>query len=200
MSQRHDTRTTTALLNGLRDSSDENAWRQLTDRCCPIMRMVAVRLGVPDAEVEDVVQTTMVAFVEAWRRGQYDRARGRLCAYLVTILRSRIIEFQRQAARRGASRGDSALIDLPPLTEVEQLWMDERHKRLLTVALEQLRQDGVEEQSIQAFELYALRGTDADAVAAMLSMSRESVYDAKYRLSRRLQPIMARLDELYEDA
>lgn len=194
------TRTTTALLNGLRDPCDASAWRELTDRCCPIMRAVAVRLGVADADLDDVIQTTLVTFVESWRRGQYDRARGRLSNFLVTILRSRILDLQRRQWRRAGARGGSALVDLPSVVEVERLWMDERQKRLLVVALEELRRGGVEEQSLQAFELYALRGSDADEVAAMLSVSREHVYDTKYRLSRRLRPIMARLGELYEDA
>lgn len=194
-----DARTTTALLKGLSDPSDESAWSELTDRCCPILRSVAAGLGVPPAEVDDVVQTTLVTFLESWRRGQYDRGRGRLCAFLVTILRSRIIELQRRLSRRAERRGDSAMVELPPVAEVERLWMDERRRHLLSVALDQLRRDGVAEQSLQAFELYAVRGTDVDEVASRLAMSRENVYDAKYRMSRRLQPILARLDELYED-
>lgn len=200
MTESANIRTTTALLNALRDPRDESAWRELTDRCCPIMRAVAMRLGVRPEDVDDVVQNTLMRFIETWRRGEYDRERGRLSAFLVIILRSRIVELHRCRARQGEVRGDSALIELPPVIEVERLWMHERQKRLLAVAIEQLRHDGIEEQSIEAFELYALRGTDPGEVATRLSMSRESVYDAKYRLSRRLQPIMARLDELYEDA
>jgi hypothetical protein len=30
-------------------------------------------------------------------------------------------------------------------------------------------------------------------------MTREEVYNAKYRITRRLQPIVARLDQTYED-
>lgn len=200
MASSPNSRTTTALLNGLRDPSDESAWRELTERCCPIMRAVAARLGVPSAELDDVVQTSLAVFVESWRRGQYDRERGRLSTFLVTILRSRIIDLQRRIALRGEKRGDSAIIGLPPIAETERLWMDARRIHLVHQALDQLRRDGMEEQSLQAFELYALRGADANEVAAQLSMSRENVYDVKYRLSRRLQPILAQLDELYEDA
>lgn len=192
-------RTTTALLNGLRDLSDETAWRELTDRCAPILRGVAKRMGVSAADLDDVVQTTLVVFVEAWRRGQYDRARGRLRNYLITILRSRVVDLQRRIASRAETGGESVLNGLPGVDETERIWMNERRARILEGAFEQLRRDGVEEQSLQAFELYALRRTDADEVAAQLCMTRESVYDAKYRLSRRLQVIMARLDELYED-
>lgn len=199
MNHSPNTQTTTALLNGLCDPRDESAWKELTDRCCPIMRVVAERLGVAPSDVDDVVQATLVSFIDAWRRGQYDRTRGRLCAFLVMILRSRILDLQRRLAHHGTCRGDSALIELPPTDEVERFWMDERHHRLLAVALDQLRTEGVDRESLDAFELYALRGNGADEVAASLSISRERVYEAKYRVSRRIQPILTRLDELYED-
>lgn len=50
-----------------------------------------------------------------------------------------------------------------------------------------------------AFELFGVRGVDIGEVTASLGMTREEVYNAKYRVTQRLRPIVARLDELYED-
>ncbi|MFO0874060.1 MAG: sigma-70 family RNA polymerase sigma factor [Phycisphaerales bacterium] len=193
------THTTTALLDALREPGNDDAWRELCGRMIPIMRAVAFRMGALDADVGDLVQTTLVTFLEAWRHGQYDRTRGRLSTYLLTILRSRVIELQRRHARRAGMRGESALVEAPSAGEAERCWMDERQRVLFATALDRLRAQGVEERLLQAFDLYALRGVNAAEVGSRLGMTREDVYDAKYRVTRRLRPIVARLDELYED-
>jgi hypothetical protein len=83
--------------------------------------------------------------------------------------------------------------------DIGRIWMDERQNQILREALGTLRHEGADERMIEAFELYGLRGVDIGEVTSQLSMSREEVYNAKYRITRRLQPIVARLDELYED-
>jgi len=199
------TRTTTALLHGLQDPHNEAAWTALVERCAPIMRGVAIRMGLDGDDAEDLVQTALVTFVESWRRGQYDRSRGRLSSYLVTILRSRITEWRRGLARRAArapttrleSRSDAPAA--PDDAALEQLWAVERQQQILVTALATLRANGPDDRWVTAFELYAIGGADPSHVAAQLGMTREDVYNAKYRITRRLQSIVARLDELYED-
>lgn len=194
-------RTTTALLTALEDPRNDGAWSELLARCTPMMWRAAVRLGVPELEADDVVQSALARFLESWRAGQYDRARGRLSTYLLTILRSRAIDFLRGRPRtlpEPLGTGEDDLIG-PDLSQLDRVWVEERQRQILAAALVQLRHEGVEARSIDAFELYAVRGCDADAVAAQLSMTREDVYNAKYRITRRLQAIVARLDQLYED-
>lgn len=195
------TRTTTTLLRALREPGNEDAWRELMGRCTPIMRAVASQMGVQEEDLDDVVQTSLVSFLESWRRGQYDRTRGRLSAFLVTILRSRVIDLQRRRRREraevpGALDPEAEVADPETL---EHVWKNERRYQVLMIAMGQLREDGVEERTIEAFDLYALRGVDIAEVAARLGMSPSVVYKCKYRLSRQLRPIVARIDELYED-
>ncbi len=199
------TRTTTALLCGLGDPDNQLAWHQLVDRCAPIMRGVALRLGLDSVDADDLVQSALMTFLEAWRRGQYDRRRGRLSAFMVTILRSRIADWRRRSGRRHEMvpmrrLGDAAIDPPAPSTEdLEAIWSDERQGQILARALDRLRNEGVDERTITAFEMYAIRGITAERVAANLGLSRAEVYNVKYRLTRRLQPIVARLDEIFED-
>lgn len=191
-------RTTTALLDGLHDPGNSQAWEELDARCRPIMRAVARRMGLSDAEADDAVQAAMLQFLQAYRAGGYDRSRGRLGSFLVTILRSRAIDAQRREGRRR----DAAQIqsDTPmSVADTERIWMDERHNQLLRHAMQELRDAGADERMIAAFELFGLRGVSIADVTASLSMTREEVYNAKYRIAKRLQPIIARLDQLYED-
>jgi len=195
------TRTTTSLLNALNEPGNEEAWRELVDRCTPIMVGVARRMGVRDADLDDVVQTSLLAFLESWRGGQYERSRGRLSAFLVIILRSRVLDLRRrqQAQRERATATLDSDSEIPDPQTMERLWMDERRYQILLTALAQLRGEGVEERTIEAFDLYAVRGVSIAEVAGRLGMSHDEIYGAKYRVSRRLRPIVARIDEMYED-
>ncbi|MBX3360788.1 MAG: sigma-70 family RNA polymerase sigma factor [Phycisphaeraceae bacterium] len=192
-------RTTTALLHGLGEPGNSSAWEELDGRCRPIMLAVCRRMGLTHAEAEDAVQAAMVSFVEAYRQGKYDRERGRLSAFIITILRHRAIDRVRQARQRREANECAAGLEAMSEHEVERFWLDERQNQILREALAQLREGGTDERMIAAFELYGLRGVEIDEVIAQLGMSREEVYNAKYRVTKRLQPIVARLDELYED-
>ncbi|QYK48329.1 MAG: sigma-70 family RNA polymerase sigma factor [Phycisphaeraceae bacterium] len=192
-------RTTTALLHGLGEPGNSSAWEELDGRCRPIMLAVCRRMGLTHAEAEDAVQAAMVSFVEAYRQGKYDRERGRLSAFIITILRHRAIDRVRQARQRREANECAAGLEATSEHEVERFWLDERQNQILREALAQLREGGTDERMIAAFELYGLRGVEIDEVIAQLGMSREEVYNAKYRVTKRLQPIVARLDELYED-
>lgn len=192
-------RTTTALLHGLHDPANQEAWGELDARCRPIMVGVARRIGLTEAEAEDAVQATMVSFLRAYRGGQYSRERGRLSSFLITILRSRAIDTRRRALQHRAVAATVECIERLSQDDVSRLWLDERQNQMLRQAMEELRQDGADERMLSAFELFGIRGVAIGEVTARLGMTREEVYNAKYRITRRLQPIVARLDELYED-
>ncbi|MBK7404329.1 MAG: sigma-70 family RNA polymerase sigma factor [Phycisphaerales bacterium] len=192
-------RTTTALLNGLRDPANASAWEELDGRCRPIMIGVARRMGLTQSEAEDAVQAAMVNFFEAYRADKYDRARGRLSGFILTILRSRALDLRRQVHGRHEVHASADSVDQMSDADLERLWLDERQGQILRQAMEELQASGADERMLAAFELYGLRGVDISEVTTRLGMSREEVYNAKYRITRRLQPIVARLDELYED-
>lgn len=194
-----DERTTTALLNGLHETGNDQAWLDLDARCRPIMLAVARRLGLRDTEAEDVVQSAMTNFVQAYRQGKYQRERGRLSAYLVTILRSRAMDHWRRNNRHEVGGADGVQSDQLSDAQVTRIWFDERQNQLLRQALDELRDHGADEGMLSAFELFGIRGVDIGEVTRRLGMTREEVYNAKYRITQRLRPIVARLDDLYED-
>jgi RNA polymerase sigma factor (sigma-70 family) len=192
-------RTTTALLAGLHDPGNASAWEELDGRCRPIMLGVCRRMGLTQAEAEDAVQAAMTNFFEAYRSGKYDRSRGRLSGFILTILRSRALDLRRRVRRRKEVNASLCALEQLSEAELENIWLDERQSQILREAMEELEDSGADRRMLAAFELYGLRGVEINEVTARLGMSREEVYNAKYRITRRLQPIVARLDELYED-
>ena len=192
-------RTTTALLHGLHDPGNAAAWEEFDGRCRPLMVGVARRLGLSAEEAEDAAQAAMISFLKAYRAGQYDRTRGRLSAFVITILRSRAIDLRRRVRNRPDAGQAPDRFEQLVEADIERLWIDERQNQILRQAIDVLRADGADDRMLEAFELYGVGGVDIAQVTCRLGMTREAVYNAKYRITRRLQPIVARLDELYED-
>lgn len=194
------TQTTSSLLFGLGEPNNDSAWRALYERCAPIMAAVAKRMRTPPDAIPDLVQSSLLEFLQAWRSGKYDRRRGRISTFLLVILRSRIADARRRMATAPpTSLVGSAFDHAVAPEELDLLWREERRNQILAVALDTLRQEGFEAQTLEAFDLITVRQAPVDAVADRLGMSRDDVYNAKYRVTRRLKPLVARLDEVYED-
>jgi DNA-directed RNA polymerase specialized sigma24 family protein len=75
-------RTSTTLLEALHDPSDEAAWRRFRTRYEPLLRSYARRVGLFDADAQDVAADTLATFLTAYRAGRYDRTRARLKSWL----------------------------------------------------------------------------------------------------------------------
>ena len=88
------------------------------------------------------------------------------------------------------------LVELPNAQRAERDWEEETQRVVMERALEELRTDTrLEERTIRAFELSALRSMPAEAVAAECQMSVPEVYVAKNRAIKKLREIVARLQE-----
>jgi RNA polymerase sigma factor (sigma-70 family) len=192
-------RTTTALLEGLHDPANVAAWEELDRRCRPLMLAVARRIGLDAAAADDAVQSTMLSFCAAYGEGRYDRSRGRLSGFLITILRSRALDIRRGAARRREVDGSGVTPEVPSEAEITRYWLAERQSQILTEAIAELLAQGADARMVEAFELFGLRRVAIEEVTARLGMTRDEVYNAKFRITQRLKPIVALLDELYED-
>ena len=102
--------TSTLLLAGLADSNNSVVWEEFDARYRPIVFGYARRLGLSEEEAADAAQDAMVRFVQEYRLGKYDRARGRLRSWLIGIVKARAIDVLRAKARRREARGDSVLM------------------------------------------------------------------------------------------
>lgn len=156
-------------------------------------------MGLGESLADDAAQSSMIRLLETIRAGQFDRGRGSLRALCLTIIRSQVIDLQRKRAKDAAPVQGSDDREGTCESVLERLWLNERREQILGHALRELREGGTEERTIQAFELCGLREMDPEHVGAMLGMSRDEVYVAKFRVAKRLRPIVARLDEIYED-
>ncbi len=92
-------KTSDRVLLGRVATGDVQALRHVYDEYAPRAMAIARRILRNVEEAEDIVQET---FLELWRRApQFDGRRGGLCAWIVTIARSRAIDRLRSANTAG---------------------------------------------------------------------------------------------------
>lgn len=189
-------RTSTTLLAGLDDPRNEPAWRRFLDRYKPMLLSYAKRVGLSDADAQDVVADTLAAFVQAYRAGKYDRQRGRLKSWLGGIIRHSI---SKRRARRtpasldaGAEGGSHGSWEPAATGDADEAFDREWQLERLGEALALLRRES-DPNTYQAFDLYALKDWPVEKVASFLGMTPNAVYINKTRTLKRLREIVGRL-------
>lgn len=194
------THTTTALLQGLHEEGGHAAWEVLDRRYRPIVTGLARRLGLSDQDAMDVAQDTMIRVLAEYRDGRYDRERGRMRSWLLSIARTRIADVHRKRAVRREARGESAMVSIPKEQELKDIWSTERRFVVLREALADLEATSkTSDRSIRAFEMLVFHRRSVSDVAGELDMSENDVYLAKSRIARRLKETVHQLESLYEE-
>ena len=192
------TRTTTKLLDALHDRGNEPAWVHLDARYRPVLCGLARRLGLNQEGAEEVAQQALAEFVKAYRENRYDRSRGRLSSWILSIARNITLHLLRDS-KRGPKSG-TPLPDVPDDCALRTIWTDERDRTILDKALAMMRDDsGTDDRTLRAFELVALRGVPAAQAGEQCSMSVDQVYVARSRVTKRLRVLVDELTAAFEE-
>jgi RNA polymerase sigma factor (sigma-70 family) len=187
------------LLDALHDRSNEPAWMHLDARYRRVIAGVARRQGLTESDADEVAQETLVEFSKAYRAGQYDRSKGRLSSWILGMARNFILRSVRDRARYAHAR-DTVIAQLPDARSLQQHWEDERDRLLLDQAMGYLRDDSaLDDRTLQAFELVALRGVPVATVAQQCLMTPEQIYVAKSRVTRKLRLLVQELTSAFEE-
>ncbi len=193
------TTTTTALLEGLRDPSNEPVWRAFDARFRPVIAGFARRLGLAEADAADATQETLIRFVKEYQAGKYDRSRGRLRDWIIGISKYRIADIQRARWRQRVVAGDSVIADLPGDDKLTEIWDEELERRILDEAMVELKTSTkLKDKTFEAFRLVAIEQVPPAQAASRLDMSSQAVYMAKHHCLDKLRRIVANLNEAYE--
>lgn len=182
--------THTALLVGLQAPCNDEVWSDFCARYQPLLISVGRRLGLSEQDAQDAAQDTLLAFAEGYRKGHYDRSKGRLRTWLFGIAVKKIRDVQRRNGRNFVVvepvDKTSILNGLADEHSVSQVWESEWEKRVFQACLENVCRH-MEVSTVQAFELFVLKEWPADKVAAHLGLSRNAVFKAKRRVLSRMR-------------
>ena len=188
--------TTATVLQQLRDFENRSAWDSFAERFRRPVVSFAKSMGLKQADAEDAAQETLLAFAEAYRRGQYDPSKGRLSRFLFGIAYRQSLKARRVAgggAADGANVESGFWSQVPDEQTATGIWDTEWEKTLLDRCLVQVRQE-FEPQTFAAFDLVVRSERSADDVARELGVPIKSVYNAKHRILKRIRELRADLE------
>lgn len=202
------TRTTTRLLDALKDRTNEPVWEHIDLRYRAVVKGLARRLGVAERDADDVAQQTLAEFVRAFREGRYDRQKGRLSSWILGIAQHISLSSIRRSRRdtlkpllpEETTATSAALPGEGDEGSLRSVWDEERDRVIMYRALTTLHADSAfDERTLLAFELVALRGVPAAEAAEQSGMTIEQAYVARSRVTRRLRTLVKEMTTAFEE-
>ncbi len=183
--------TSPSLLARLRNPDDGRAWAEFTEIYTPLVRGVALRKGLQDADADDLTQEVFCAVAAALSRQAFDPALGSFRGWLFRIARNLVVNFliRRQRHPRGSGGSDMiGILEAQPAPDAEEsaLFDAEYRRRLLHWAAEQVRGEFTD-LAWKAFWQAGVEGHAAREVAAALGTTVGTVYHYKSRIMARLR-------------
>ena len=189
--------TRATLLVRLRDSGDEDAWRQFVELYAPVVYRWYRRRGLQDADAADLTQEVLRAVAAGAGQLDYDPERGTFRGWLYGVVRHKLRDFLDRRCRHPPATGDAATLELLqaiPAADGEcDQWEREYQRRLFSIAAEKARALA-DDATWQAFWRTAVDGQPARAVAEALQMSVGAVYVAKSRIVARIKQYVAEIE------
>lgn len=154
----------------------------------PLIYKYCVRRGVQDSDAQDITQDVLAGVCRSIRDFEYDPIRGRFRSWLGTVTFHALLKHQRKSQRAVRGMGDGkgdAIMDAIP-SAVESEWTEEFNTHLYRMAVERVRPE-FDEETWQVFELVWVGDRHPRDVAQDLGRDRRWVYQAKYKVMRRLR-------------
>jgi RNA polymerase sigma-70 factor (ECF subfamily) len=182
--------TSASLLERLRTSRDEAAWRRLDDLYRPLIRRWLLRDPALRDESEDLVQEVMAVLVRELPRFQRRRT-GSFRRWLRTIAAHRLAAHGRSRKNRprplGGPAEKSPLAELAdPNSALSRQW-DEEHDRHVLRRLMELVVPQFAPTTLAAFRRVAFDGVAPAQVAEEVGLSLNAVLLAKSHVLNKLR-------------
>lgn len=182
--------TQPSLLVRLKDAHDREAWERFVDLYAPLVYAFVRKRGLQDADAADLTQDVLRQVASAAKSLIYDPRRGSFRGWLFTVVRNRLTDHFRAAARREHGSGDSdqwRVVSDQLVSETDSAEWDAAYERqLFDYAARHVRADFAE-TTWSAFWETAVEGREGRIVAAELGLTVAAVYLAKGRVMARLK-------------
>ena len=179
--------TQPSIFSRLRASPESTEWETFCDRYSAVVFSVAVAHGLTEPDARDTVQEVMLRLYKNMEQFRYDPARGRFRNYLYTMTLN-VVRAQLAERSRRARPLDPA--QLYAVHNPKEIWEREWRANELRSGLQAVARE-VEPKTFQAFQLFVLEEWPTEKVARFLGLSRQSVYQAKSRVIRKLRARLA---------
>lgn len=191
---------TSPSLLGKAKAGEDEAWRRLVDLYSPLLYTWCRRQGLQAEDAKDVAQDVFASVAKSIESFRRDRPGDSFRGWLWTITSHKIRDhFRRRNGQAEARGGTDAQIQLAELPEESSgtsfTSPPGGHCSNAEQRAIELARAGVEERTWQAFWRVAVEGEDVAEVAKALGITTQAVYDAKYRIRRKIRQELESLGE-----
>lgn len=194
----YDSGTHVTLLGRLRrDPTNQAVWAEFVEHYGRKVYGWCRKWNLQEADAQDVTQNVLLKLAEKMRDFTYDPARS-FRAWLKTLTRHALSDFQESRRRPGLGSGDSVVGRLLQNIEARGDLMkhleEEFDRELLEEAMRRV-QLRVAPRTWQAFWLTAVEGLSGAEAAARIPMAVAQVFVARRRVQKMLREEVARLEK-----
>lgn len=187
------------LLGRLGDPADREAWFEFTSIYRPLVYRVARRLGLQDADAENLVQEVIHKVGSRLSETSSSRPENGFRRWLSTIARNAAIDVIRRAkpdAGRGGSSVQLALREIPESRErtSDLVFQRELERQAFRAAAKRIRSE-FSDATWHSFWETMVNGRSSSDVAEQLGKTLGAVYTARCRVMQRLKEEVKLLDE-----
>ncbi len=172
-------------------AGSEDAWKDLTDLYRPLIYLWLRRQGVPEQDIDDLAQDTLLALVRYLPTFRHSGHAGAFRAWLRTITCNRTRDYWKARDQRVLPTGGKDVTAVlqqieDPDSELNRQWDQEHDRYVLSCLLDFVDQE-FEPTTLRAFRRLALEGAAGTEVAQELGLSVGAVYVAKSRVLQRIR-------------
>ena len=183
-----------SFVDRLRNRHDRSSWAEFHKRYGELLYSYARRLGAPHDKAEDVVQDVEMYLFKALHGFRHYGRKGCFRAYLRTAVVHAMGRRADKLARQEAvldPRTFEALAHEPE--GHDPAWEREEYLHRVRWAMRLIAKE-FEPVTLEAFRLHVLANRPVSETAEHLGISKDSVYQAKSRILKRLSERISSLD------
>ena len=183
--------TPATLLHRLCHQPVSGDWERFVRLFTPLLRRWAVRFGVSDSSVEDLLQELFVLLIRKLPEFRYDPSRS-FRAWLWTVFRHTVLAWQKLQSRTGP-----ALEQLEELSSPDSIAeaTEAEYRRYLLSRIMQIVQTDFPATTWQIFRQVVIEDRPGKEVAHEFGVTVNAVYLARSRVLARLREELAGLDQ-----
>lgn len=181
------------------NGDDSAEWARFVELYEPVIRhYIAAHGGVPDSDVDDVVQEIFVRLVDVLRTGAYKAEKGRFRNYLGAMVRRLLVDRHRRAVARGEGRivpldeavAENDVMDAATIVDVRL-----RAARHAAAVEHVLSRTILDPRTVSAYRAYVIEGLPAAEVADAHEMKINTLRQIKHRVNRMIAAVEATYGE-----
>ncbi|MGE4181409.1 MAG: RNA polymerase sigma factor [Limisphaerales bacterium] len=187
-------RTSASLLGRLRDLDDSDSWSEFYHTYERVVRGLARKRGLTDAEAEEVAQEVFKRIAETIHTFERNERSGSFRRWLYQLARWRSDDKMRERGRitlepiteGSSSRGTHVAHRVAGPDDPHQQLEADARRELLAAGLERI-QRRVSARDLQIFQMLVLDETPAGKVAEFFGITTNSVYVVRHRVGQQLR-------------